>query len=190
MTRAFVTKHIRVDNNGTHKYRRLVPKALQKTLGKTEFVKVLGRSQAEAMRNDGAYHDHVEKLLQSKTPSSEVESLIQAKSDLEQLFAELQLDAFSFGQTDQERLSRSEEAHRILNKYPIDETTGQPDPEDVTLIDNAHVTALVCGIQSIEIHLPSKPPLISICQNVKNLTPTNTKNRYKGSNAPSSTCWR
>lgn len=72
------------------------------------------------------------------------------------MFAELQLDAFSSGQTDQERLSRSEEAHRILNKYPIDETTGQPDPEDVTLIDNAHVTALVCGIQSIEIPLTIK----------------------------------
>ena len=42
-------KHVKIDSNGRYRYRRRVPQALQKTLGITEFIKVLGQTQREAI---------------------------------------------------------------------------------------------------------------------------------------------
>ena len=50
MTRAFVTKHLRHNRNGTISYRRRIPERVQKFTGKKEFVKLLGKSEAEALR--------------------------------------------------------------------------------------------------------------------------------------------
>ena len=41
-------KHLRIEPDGRRKYRRRVSKELQSTLGKTEFVKMPGKTEAEA----------------------------------------------------------------------------------------------------------------------------------------------
>ncbi len=48
---------------GSWKYRRKVPAELRAQIGVREFVKVLGRSPAEARRNYDQYHDEVEMRL-------------------------------------------------------------------------------------------------------------------------------
>ncbi|WP_238372260.1 site-specific integrase [Heliomarina baculiformis] len=153
MTRAFVIKHLRTEANGTRKYRRRVPKGLQSALGKTEFVKVLGKTEQEALRNYGPYHDHVERLLRSATPKQNAADLVRIKADIEAHFYELELTPYSPGDTPDERLSRSEEAERILGKYPTNPATGYPDPEDVSLQDRAMISALHSGVHSLEAEL-------------------------------------
>lgn len=153
MTRSLVIKHLRIQENGTYKYRRRVPQKLQKTLGKTEFVKVLGKSEYEALRNYQPYHDHVEHLLNSARPQADAAELVSIKTGIEAQFAEMKLDPYSPGKTEEEILARTEEADRILSKYVVDPSTGQPDPKDVSLGDGAMVTALIGGVDNIEAEL-------------------------------------
>jgi len=61
MTRSLVFKYIRIDSNGTRKYRRRVPKELQSVLGKQEFFKVLRKTELEAMRNYPVSRDQTER---------------------------------------------------------------------------------------------------------------------------------
>jgi|TARA_Y100000815_G_C13314535_1_gene489880 hypothetical protein len=42
-----------------------VAKALQDALGKTGFVKVLGKTETEALRSYSRYHEQVEQILRS-----------------------------------------------------------------------------------------------------------------------------
>ena len=153
MTRAFVIKHLRIEPDGTRKYRRRVPRELQSTLGKTEFVKVLGKTEAEALRNYGPYHDHVERILRSTNPKDEAAQLVEIKKGIEAQFHELGLDPYSSGLTEDERIARSEEADSVLRKYPANPRTGTADAEDVSLKDGAWVTALMSGVHSIEAEL-------------------------------------
>jgi len=153
MTRSLVIKYIRIDKNGIRKYRRRVPQSLQRVLGKTEFVKVLGKSEQEVLRNYAPFHDHVEQLLRAAYSTANASELVTIKADIEAQFAELDLDPYSSGRSEGERASRSEEADRILSQYPLESQTGQPDPNDVTLKDGAMVTALLTGIHNIEAEL-------------------------------------
>ncbi|MEX0351090.1 MAG: DUF6538 domain-containing protein [Paracoccaceae bacterium] len=148
-----MVKHLRIEKNGTYKYRRRVPERLQSALGKSEIVKVLGRSESEAMRNYLPFHDHVEHLLRSTKPSSASSDLWSLKSSIEAKFIEAGLDLHSKGRSSDEELARSEQADVILSRYPIDPSTGQPSPEDVSEVDSATVTALLNGIQSIKAEL-------------------------------------
>jgi len=42
-------KHVKIDANGRYRYRRRAPQVLQATLGITEFIKVLGKTEREAI---------------------------------------------------------------------------------------------------------------------------------------------
>ncbi len=56
-------KHILRDTNGSLRYKRRVPKSIQPLFGgKQHFIKVLGRTEAEALVSYGPYHKHVETL--------------------------------------------------------------------------------------------------------------------------------
>jgi len=132
-----MTKYVRVDSRGNYKYRRRVPANLQSVLGKKEFVKLLGKTDAEAMRNYGSYHRHIEQLLTETHPVSEQADLLDIKASIEVQFAEAQLDPFSSGRSELERIAREDEADRIEQKYPLDPETSHPDPESVSMKDAA-----------------------------------------------------
>ena len=76
MTRSLVIKHLKIDSNGKYKYSRRVPKKLQSILGKKEFSKVLDRTEFEAMRNYGPYHDRIEQLLRTARPTSDASEIL------------------------------------------------------------------------------------------------------------------
>ncbi|MGR3412333.1 MAG: integrase [Pseudooceanicola nanhaiensis] len=149
----FVIKHVRLEKNGTYKYRRRVPKPLQPVLRKAEIVKVLGRTEREALVAYGPYHDHVERLLRSTRPHDEATELAAIRRSIEAQFQELKLDPYSPGRTPEERFARAEEADRILNRYDPNPETGTPDAEDVSPKDGAMVTALLGGISDVKAEL-------------------------------------
>lgn len=153
MTRRLMFKHIRTEKNGTIKYRRRVPEKLQSVLRKREFVKVLGKTELEAMRNYQAYHEHVEQLLLSASHSSDASDLAAIKDSIEAQFAELGADPYSRGRTEGEKEAREAEADRLLGKYPAEPETGWPLPENLSLQDRAMVNALLNGVHSIEVPL-------------------------------------
>lgn len=149
MTRRFMTKYIRIDSRGNYKYRRRVPAKLQPTLGKKEFVKLLGKSEPEAMLAYGPFHEHVEKLLVLTQPVSEQGDLLAIKMALEAEFIEAGLDPSSSGRSEGEHIARDAVAEKILQSYPCDPETGYPDRERLSLEDHARVTALLSGVHEI-----------------------------------------
>ena len=64
----FSLRYTQLDRNGCWRYRRRVPDWLRSLLRKTEFVKVLGRTEADALRNFGPDHRHVETILAHGRP--------------------------------------------------------------------------------------------------------------------------
>ena len=146
-------KHLRIEPDGRRKYRRRVSKELQSTLGKTEFVKMPGKTEAEALRNYGPCHDHIERILRSANPKDEAAQLVEIKKGVEAQLQELGLDLYSSGFTEDERIARSEEADSVLREYTANPKTGSPDAEDVSLKDGARVTALMSGAYRIEAEL-------------------------------------
>jgi len=79
MTKRFMTKYLKIDNSGNRKYRRRVPGGLQSGLGKKEFVKLLGKTDDEAMKNYGPYHAHIEQLLVSTKSLSDPAELLKGR---------------------------------------------------------------------------------------------------------------
>jgi len=144
-----MTKYVRIDGRGNYKYRRRVPQELQPVLGKKEFVKSLGASEAEAMQNYSAYHAHVERLLSSSTPVSELSEKLEIAASLEAQFAEVQADSFSSGRSESERMARQEEVDRILQLYPMDPETGYPAQDRLTLKDTMTIQALQSGTRAV-----------------------------------------
>lgn len=62
--RGLTVKYLAQDRRTGHfLYRRRVPKALQGTVTGGEFVRVLGKTQSEALTRYGAVHGHLEHLL-------------------------------------------------------------------------------------------------------------------------------
>lgn len=156
MTRTLVVKHLRIEKNGAYKYRRRVPDRLQAVLGKSEIVRVLGKSETEAMRNYPSIHDHVDLLFKSTSSTSSTAETWAIKSAIEAQFLEAGIDPYSRGRSEDEELSRSERAESILSKYPTNPDTGQPDKESLSVKDSAMVTALLHGVQNIDAELTIK----------------------------------
>lgn len=144
-----MTKYVRIDSRGNYKYRRRVPENLQPVFGKKEFVKLLGKTDAEAMRNYGRYHEHIERLVSLTKPESDHSRLLAIKAAIEAEFSEHHADPFSSGRAEGERFAREEEVDRILQAYPLNPDTGHPDPESLSARDSARVTALQSGTQAI-----------------------------------------
>jgi hypothetical protein len=140
-------KHLKIDENGRYRYRRRVPKTLQATLGVTEFVKVLGKTERDAIAAYGPYHNFVERQIRVAKSSGDAKSLVQIKDDLRTLFQAHQLDQFSGGRTEDEQTARGVYADEIVNRYVRDPVTGYP--EDITVEDDAMVRALLSGLEAV-----------------------------------------
>ena len=140
-------------SSGTYKYRRRVPEHLVSTLGKTEFVKVLGKTEHEAMQNYGPCHARIQRIIDTTSPKSDAADIAAISSSIEGQFTELQIDPYSVGWTVDERLAREEEADSILQKYPLNPETGHPSPGALSAQDDAMVQALLAGINGIRFDL-------------------------------------
>ncbi|SHE35860.1 Site-specific recombinase XerD [Loktanella atrilutea] len=140
-------KHVKIDANGRYRYRRRVPQALQATLGVTEFIKTLGRTEREAIAAYGPYHHLVEQQIAMSRAGGTLKSSIEAKGDIRSFFQMHKLDPYSSGKTESEQTGREAYADEIIEKYHRDPITGHP--EDITPEDRAMVIALHSGIEAV-----------------------------------------
>jgi len=111
-------KHVKVDKrNGHYVYRRRVPESLKASIGKTEFVSTLGRTEHEALVAYGRYHQRIEHMLAlakngvaGLTPSEQAERL---RAMLEVWGA----DPTGPGRDDNEQTWRGEAAAKLVDRY-------------------------------------------------------------------------
>lgn len=133
--RMIAVKYVKTDTRNGHLiYRRRVPKALASVVTETEFVKMLGRTEQEAILAYGPYHQYIEHLLalarSGVTGLSPTEQRARLKAMLESWGA----DPYSPGRDDNERTWREATADRMVEKYqnPGDgEYEGVPEKESV-----------------------------------------------------------
>ena len=147
MNAKLILKHVKIDANGRYRYRRRVPKAIQATLGVTEFIKTLGRTEREAIAAYGPYHNLVEQQIAMGSAGGTFKSPIETKGVIKAFFQFHKLDSFSSGKTENEQTAREAYADEIIEKYHRDAITGHP--EDVTPEDNALLAALYGGIEAV-----------------------------------------
>lgn len=95
-------KHVKIDANGRYRYRRRVPQTLQVSLGNTEFVKVLGRTEREAIAAYGPYHHFVERQIAMGKTSGDTKSPLEIKEDVRTIFQQHNLDQFRSGRTERD----------------------------------------------------------------------------------------
>ncbi|WP_254656380.1 integrase [Roseovarius sp. 217] len=137
-------KHVKTDKrNGHYIYRRRVPKALLATIGKTEFISSLGRTEGEALVAYGPYHQRIEHMLAlakngvtGLTPAEQRERL---KAMLEVWGA----DPYGPGHDLNEQTWRGEAAAKLVDRYQNADTgryEGVPEKEA------ALASALIGGV--------------------------------------------
>ncbi|WP_254656428.1 integrase [Roseovarius sp. 217] len=137
-------KHVKVDKrNGHYVYRRRVPESLKASIGKTEFVSTLGRTEQEALVAYGQYHQRIEHILAlakngvaGLTPSEQAERL---RAMLELWGA----DPTGPGRDDNEQTWRGEAAAKLVDRYQ-DPHTGRY--EGVPEKEAAIASALLGGV--------------------------------------------
>jgi len=61
--RNVTVEYLQQVKSGSYQYRRRIPKILQGRVKEREFIKVLGKTQKEALLRYGSYHEHVEHLI-------------------------------------------------------------------------------------------------------------------------------
>ena len=147
MKASLMLKHVKIDANGRYRYRRRVPQALQATLGVTEFIKTLGRTEREAIAAYGPYHHLVEQQIAMSRAGGALKSAIETKSDITSFFRMHKLDPYSSGKTESEQAGREACVDGIIEKYHRDPVTGHP--EDITPEDRALVIALHSGLEAV-----------------------------------------
>ncbi|SFN44099.1 Phage integrase family protein [Roseovarius lutimaris] len=131
--RSFSVKHVKTDNrNGHYIYRRRVPKALLASIGKTEFVSTLGRTEGEALVAYGPYHERIEHILalakNGVTGLSPTEQRERLKAMLEGWGA----DPHGPGPNLNEQTWREEAAAKLVDRYQNPDTgryEGVPEKE-------------------------------------------------------------
>jgi DNA-binding MarR family transcriptional regulator len=144
-------KYLKRRKAGDYRYRRRVPQGLSTVLGKTEFVKVLGRSEIEAIKAYADFHDHVEALIRTAGKGGAAPDPRSIKEAIHSLFSEGEFDPNSTGKTVSEKAARDDLADRIFRRYPVDEETGYPDPMEMTPLDSAMATALLAGVHAVDL---------------------------------------
>lgn len=148
MTKPFSLPYTQRDANGRWRYRRRVPDRLRPALGKREFIKVLGASDAEAMRNFGAFHRHVEDTLAHGRPLGGTDTFLDARKRAMAFVREMGWDPNRGWRdvSEDEAEVRQIVMDQILAKYPPgDAEGGPPRPEDVSDHDNVLYTILSQG---------------------------------------------
>ena len=105
------------DRTGSFEYRRRVPKSLEKLVTKREFLKVLGKTQSEAVMRYGAEHEKIEHLVSlAKFGVTGLSPMEQSKK-LAALLESWDADPHSAGRDDNERTWRGEAAAQLVDKY-------------------------------------------------------------------------
>jgi hypothetical protein len=119
-------KHIQCDTNGSLRYKRRVPKDIQPLFGGREyFIKVLGKTKAEALARYGPYHKHVERLIRLAKARGGTLTPMQLAERNRALLIEWGADPDSQGVDENEMLWREVAADALLEKYPRDVQTGE-----------------------------------------------------------------
>ncbi|PIB23045.1 hypothetical protein BFP76_08405 [Amylibacter kogurei] len=137
-------KYVQIDANRRFRYRRRIPNELKKFFGKSEFVKVLGITEKEALQVYGNVHGECEHLLAIGKGGVTNSSDITTNERLQVLLKQWNADPFSSGRIDEEQSWREEAAYNILNSYHEDKDTGRL--IGVSLEDSTMVSALLNGI--------------------------------------------
>lgn len=146
-------KYLRQSNRtGSFEYRRRVPKVLEGLVKKREFLKVLGKTQSEAMMHYGREHERVEHIISlAKNGVTGLSPLEQSKR-LAALLESWGADPHSSGLGDNERTWREEAAAQLVDKHQ-DPITG--DYVGVPIEDAALAGALLAGVTRI-------PPKVTV----------------------------
>lgn len=107
---------------GSYEYRRRVPKALAGLVKKREFLKVLGKTQSEAVMHYGREHERIEHIVSlAKYGVTGLSPLEQSKR-LAALLESWDADPHGPGRDDNERTWRGEAAAQLVDKYQDPET--------------------------------------------------------------------
>jgi hypothetical protein len=143
-------KYVKRLKDGSYKYRRRVPDHLQKVFGKSEFSRFLGRTEEEALRAYPDVHEHFERIIKNIPNTATASEIASLKEQISAKFLELGLSRTKKNAGWDEQTARKAEAERILARYALDEETGHPDRDDVSLSDHLLVTALLDSPESIQ----------------------------------------
>lgn len=116
--RSFAVKHVKIDKrNGNYVYRRRVPEKLLGMIQKTEFVKTIGRCEAEALVAYGAYHQRIEHLIALGQNGVTGLSPREQQDRLRALLLEWDAEPHGPGRDDNERTWREEAAPKLVDSY-------------------------------------------------------------------------
>lgn len=116
--RTFTVKYVSNDKRtGRYVYRRRVPAALAEVIQKREFLKVLGRTECEALSQYGRYHEHIEHLIALAKHGVVGISETQQRAQLIALFEEWGADPYGPGRSENERTWREEAADKLVNPH-------------------------------------------------------------------------
>lgn len=131
----------------SYRYRRKVPAALRKIIGKGELVFPLGPSEAEALRRYPKVHDHANKILaRAQAPQSIPSTPLELHKAAHQYVLEQGLSPNWDGwevPDDQEGIARSVLADAIIEQYRRRDEDGYP--IELTPQDRAALLALHGG---------------------------------------------
>jgi hypothetical protein len=128
---------------GHYTYRRRVPDSLKRVTGKREFLKVLGRTEAEALTFYGPFHQRIEHMVALAERGVTTLSPAEQQKALAAMLQEWGADPHGPGRDHQERTWREEAAEAIVAPFQDDRTgeyVGVPADAD------AVASALLAGV--------------------------------------------
>lgn len=142
--RNVTVKYLTKDRKTGHlTYRRRVPDSLKGITGKREFLKVLGRTEAEALTFYGPFHQRIEHMIALAERGVTTLSEAERQKALAAMLQEWGADPHGPGKDDQERTWREEAAESIVAPYQDDDTG---DYRGVPADADAMATALLAGV--------------------------------------------
>lgn len=142
VVRNVTVKYLTKDRKtGHYTYRRRVPDSLRRITGKREFLKVLGRTEAEALTFYGQFHQRIEHMVALAARGVTTLSPVEQQKALAAMLQEWGADPHGPGRDDQERTWREEAAEAIVAPYQ-DDRTG----DSVGVPADAVASALLAGV--------------------------------------------
>tara|TARA_R110002020_G_scaffold473875_1_gene703769 strand:- start:4 stop:342 length:339 start_codon:yes stop_codon:yes gene_type:complete len=84
-------KYVKHLKDGSYKYRRRVPDHLQKVFGKSEFSRLLGRTEMEALSAYPDVHRHFERIIKNIPNTTTAAEIASLKEQINARFLELGL---------------------------------------------------------------------------------------------------
>lgn len=144
--RNVTVKYLRENNRtGSFEYRRRVPKVLEGMVKQREFLKVLGKTQGEAVMHYGREHERIEHMISLAKHGVTGLSPLEQSTRLTALLESWGADPHSRGRDGNERTWREEAAAQLVDRYQ-DPRTG--DYVGVPEEDGALAGALLGGVSN------------------------------------------